>query len=92
MTNGTHVIVKGRVQGVFFRDYTSRQAKELGLSGWVQNLPDGTVEALFIGKESTIRIMLKWLETGSPASQVDNIVSTEIEVDARPVFFEIRYR
>jgi acylphosphatase len=91
MTTGTHVIVHGRVQGVFFRDYTSTHAKELGLSGWVQNLPDGTVEALFIGRESTLHKMLKWLETGSPASQVDNIISTEIEVDAPPVSFEIRY-
>jgi acylphosphatase len=49
-----HVIVEGRVQGVFFRAYTSDEAKKLGLTGWVRNRPDGTVEALVEGDADSV--------------------------------------
>ncbi|MCP3892159.1 MAG: acylphosphatase [Desulfobulbaceae bacterium] len=88
---GTHVIVQGRVQGVYFRDYTTRQARQYNLTGWVQNLPDGSVEALFFGDSENINAMLLWLKTGSPQSKVTKISTKEIDVDSPPTSFETKY-
>lgn len=71
--------VHGRVQGVAFREYTRREALRLGLSGWVRNLSDGTVEVLFEGTEAQTEALLAWLATGSPYSQV-----TRVEYDEFP--------
>lgn len=87
----THIIVKGRVQGVFFRDYTRRQALQLNLTGWVRNLRDGTVEAILSGSEKNISSMLEWLKEGSPHSRVDSLQIEEIEVDDTYTSFEVRY-
>lgn len=74
-----HVIVRGRVQGVFFREYTRRQAESLGLNGWVRNLPDGTVEAVVEGEAGKVAAMLAWLHTGSPQSAVTGVESVDEE-------------
>jgi len=71
-----HVIVSGRVQGVFFRDETRRAAQKNGVVGWVRNLPDGTVEAIFEGKASAVDAVIEWCHKGSPLSQV-----AEVRVD-----------
>jgi len=55
-----HVIISGRVQGVFFRMETQRAARRLGVVGWVRNLPDGTVEAVLEGSRSQVDAMLDW--------------------------------
>ncbi len=68
-----HVHVSGRVQGVFFRDAASQKARELGLSGWVRNLPDGRVEALFEGPPEKVRQAVQWCESGTPESEVENV-------------------
>jgi acylphosphatase len=57
-----HVRVSGQVQGVFFRDSTREKAEELGLAGWVKNLPDGQVEAVFEGPSDKVREMVRWCE------------------------------
>ncbi len=62
--------IEGRVQGVYFRDFTSQEAKRLGLSGWVRNLSDGSVEAEYQGPETLVAQMTSWLHQGSPLSQV----------------------
>ncbi|SDP61922.1 acylphosphatase [Desulforhopalus singaporensis] len=85
------VIVTGRVQGVFFRDYTQKQAARLGLCGWVRNLPDGTVEALIQGKATDIRKMLNWLNTGSPLATVTGIKTWKTAESAVFSSFQIRY-
>ena len=72
-----HVIVRGRVQGVFFREYTRRRAEALGLNGWVRNLPDRTVEAVVEGEAGSVEAMLAWLHTGSPQSTVTAVESME---------------
>jgi acylphosphatase len=59
-----HVMVSGQVQGVFFRDSTRQKAEELGLAGWVKNVPDGQVEALFEGPSERVREMVRWCEEG----------------------------
>lgn len=68
-----HVRVSGRVQGVFFRDSTRERARELGLSGYVTNAPDGTVEALFEGPSEGVREMVRWCEEGPPHAAVENV-------------------
>jgi len=86
-----HVIIHGRVQGVFFRDYTRQQAVKENLAGWVQNLPDGSVEALFCGEEKHLSAMLSWLKQGSPQSKVDSIHVDNLISDEKYSTFEIRY-
>jgi acylphosphatase len=73
-----HIIVSGRVQGVFFRDHTRRWASMLGLSGWVRNLVDGRVEVLVEGESGKIENLIGKLREGPPMSLVGN-VATEWE-------------
>jgi len=68
-----HVWISGRVQGVFFRDRTRRAALSLRLRGWVRNLPDGRVEALFEGEDADVDSMLEWCRTGPPLASVGNV-------------------
>jgi acylphosphatase len=68
-----HVYVSGDVQGVFFRDSTRQKAEQLGLSGWVKNLPDGRVEALFEGPSKRVREMVRWCEQGPPHAGVEDV-------------------
>ncbi|MFH0848576.1 MAG: acylphosphatase [archaeon] len=72
-----HVYISGRVQGVFFRHHTMREATRLGVCGWVQNLPDGRVEAIFEGKEPDVNRMLGFCKTGPPGAGVENVEITE---------------
>jgi acylphosphatase len=57
-------VVEGRVQGVWFRDSTRREAERLGLAGWVRNLPDGTVEAVFEGAPPAVASAVAWARRG----------------------------
>ncbi len=67
------VFISGRVQGVYFRVFTRDAAAGFGLKGWVRNLPDGRVEAVFEGDEQSVERMLKWCWEGSPSSRVDKV-------------------
>ena len=68
-----HLFISGRVQRVGFRFLTKMKAKELGLSGWVWNLPDGRVETVIVGDKGKIDEMVKWLHQGSPLARVDKV-------------------
>ncbi|MDB2225437.1 acylphosphatase [Halorubrum ezzemoulense] len=68
-----HVFVSGRVQGVYYRASTRDAAREKGVDGWVRNLDDGRVEAVFEGPEGAVRDMVAWCETGSRAAEVDDV-------------------
>jgi acylphosphatase len=68
-----HVLIEGRVQGVFFRAATRDEARARGLSGWVRNLPDGRVEALFEGEKPVVENMLTWCRKGPPYAYVDQV-------------------
>ena len=68
-----HVYVSGIVQGVFFRSNTRRQALIRGLNGWVRNLPDGRVEAVFEGEEEAVKNMVEWCRGGPPYAAVDDM-------------------
>ncbi len=84
-------IVRGRVQGVFFRAYTEEEARRQGLVGWVRNLADGDVEAMICGSAENIESMIKWLHTGSPMADVKEVFVSGIEPMEQLENFEIRY-
>ena len=67
------LIVHGRVQGVFYRDSTMRKARELGLSGTVQNLPEGTVQIVAQGPEPLLEDLIRWAHKGPPAAEVSEV-------------------
>ena len=68
-----HLVIHGRVQGVFFRKYTFEKANELGLKGLVRNLPDGNVEVFAEGPEVVLNEFVEWCHKGSPASKVESV-------------------
>lgn len=88
-TERAHVFVSGRVQGVAFRDSARSQAEELGLSGWVRNLQDGRVEAVFEGDPELVRQMIDWCESGPSSADVDD-VDVEDEQPEGLSGFEVR--
>lgn len=73
MAHRVHVMIEGKVQGVFFRDTTRRKALELGVSGWVRNVPSGDVEAYLEGDEASVDSMLSWLWEGPPPASVEDV-------------------
>ena len=85
-----HVYVSGQVQGVFFRDSARQKAEELGLAGWVKNLPDGRVEAIFEGPSPEVREMVRWCKEGPSHAEVEN-VDSEFEASQGDIQgFEVR--
>lgn len=68
-----HLVVRGRVQGVFFRASTQREAKRLGLTGWVKNRGDGGVEILAEGEEDQVKDLLLWAQTGPTTARVERV-------------------
>jgi acylphosphatase len=68
-----HVFINGRVQGVFFRQSTQLKAQSLGVKGWIRNLFDGRVEAVFEGDKSQVEILVDYCRHGQPAARVENI-------------------
>jgi acylphosphatase len=67
------VVVSGRVQGVWFRDSCRRQAELVGLAGWVRNLPDGRVEAIFEGEAAAVHALVDWCREGPRLAQVSGV-------------------
>lgn len=67
------VVIRGRVQGVFFRAETRERARSLGLAGWVRNNPEGTVEAVFQGDRDRVESMLAWCRRGPAAANVEDV-------------------
>ena len=68
-----HAYISGSVQGVSFRYYTYHEALKHGLRGWVRNLHDGRVEAVFEGEKAGIEEVLEWSQNGPPAAKVENV-------------------
>jgi acylphosphatase len=68
-----HVRVQGSVQGVFFRVETRDRARSLGVSGWVRNLRDGAVEAVFEGPEERVESMVEWCRRGPAGARVESV-------------------
>ena len=91
MKKRVRCIAHGRVQGVFFRASTMEKAREYGLTGWVRNNPDGTVEAVFEGDEEAIEKMLQWCREGPPLAHVTKLDVIEEPFTGEFSDFTIRY-
>ena len=85
-----HVFFSGRVQGVFFRAFTRDNARKLGVSGWVRNLPDGRVEAVFEGPREKVEKLIYLCRYEHPHARVDS-VEVEYEEPQGLKGFEVRY-
>ncbi len=83
-------VVHGRVQGVSFRVHTRRTALELGVRGWVKNLPDGTVEVWAEGRPDLVGALREWLDDGPPSARVDEVLMFSGDPVERRGEFEIR--
>ena len=86
-----HVVVEGKVQGVYFRTYTQAEAQNIGVGGWVRNRPDGNVEAAVEGENEKVDKMIEWFKTGSPMSQVSRVLVAEEKPLNETGLFNIRY-
>jgi acylphosphatase len=76
------VIVRGRVQGVFFRETTRHLAEQAGVAGWVRNRPDGTVEAVFEGEPEAVKRVVEACRTGPPMAEVTDVEVIEEEPES----------
>jgi acylphosphatase len=85
-----HVIVRGEVQGVFFRDSTRREAEAKSVAGWVRNRDDGSVEAVFEGSADAVEAMLEWCRSGPSRAEVEDM-DVRVEDDSDELEgFEVR--
>ena len=91
MTKRLHITVKGKVQGVFYRDSTQKKARQLGVSGYVRNLRNGDVEMVIQGGDEEVQLMKKWCWTGSPHSNVTDVIVREENVGSDLSGFNIKY-
>jgi acylphosphatase len=82
-----HVVVRGYVQGVKFRYSAQRQARSLGLNGWVRNAPDGSVEAVVEGEPEAMRSFVTWMHSGPSGASVDSV-----DTDEEPAQGEVGFR
>ncbi len=85
------VVVEGRVQGVCFRAETRRAALKLGVSGWVRNLADGRVEALFEGDAASVDAALEWCRQGPALARVSRVTVSALPPGREFSSFEVRY-
>ena len=91
MNTRAHIIVHGIVQGVFFRYRTQKEAQGLGLTGWVRNLPDGTVEIICEGEKEAVEKLVRWTHTGPSGAFVEQADVSFEEHTGRFPTFEIRH-
>jgi acylphosphatase len=86
-----HVIISGRVQGVAFRAYTKQKADSLGLAGWVKNITQGRVEAVYEGDEESVSAMTDWCHRGPSLARVDKLDMQEEPIAGLFTDFRILY-
>ncbi|MDZ7595538.1 MAG: acylphosphatase [Thiobacillus sp.] len=72
-----HLLIEGRVQGVWFRESMRREAERLGVTGWVRNTPDGAVEAVVQGSDEAVGALIEWGHAGPPMARVERITLTD---------------
>lgn len=86
-----HARVTGRVQGVFYRASTRDKARSLGLTGWVMNMPDGSVELEAQGPDEKVDELVSWLYEGPPYAKVQDVEISELSLSDQEDSFEVRY-
>jgi len=86
MTIARHLVIHGRVQGVWYRGWAVETARSLGLAGWIRNRRDGTVEAVVQGDESAVERFMALARQGPPAADVERIEASEAEPAAHAGF------
>ena len=86
-----HVIVSGRVQGVFFRMETRKAALQTHVAGWVKNRPDGSVEGVFEGASEDVDALINWCKRGPRMASVSDVVVRELDYTGEYTDFSIRY-
>lgn len=69
-----HLLISGKVQGVFFRDSARKMAQQLRITGWIKNRRDEKVEAVISGEEQAIKNFIKWAKNGPEKAKVDNVI------------------
>ena len=85
-----HLIISGRVQGVFYRATCEEIAESLGLNGWVRNLPSGQVEVLAQGEKEKIEKLIEWCKKGPPSAKVSDVKIEWQEVSKTFTSFEVK--
>jgi acylphosphatase len=85
------VIARGLVQGVAFRHHTVHAAEERNVTGWVRNLPDGSVQGCFEGEEEDVRAQVEWCRRGPEMARVDELVVAEGKFTGEFAGFSIRH-
>jgi acylphosphatase len=91
MNARAHVLVSGYVQGVLFRSKTHGEAERRNVKGWVRNLPDGRVEAVFEGEEEAVKALVEFCRRGPPGAKVTNVDVEWENYEGRFGDFRIRY-
>ena len=86
-----HLVIEGRVQGVWFRGSTRRMARSLGVSGWVKNRVDGKVEAVLEGDAGAVRKLAEWCRQGPPGAHVTGVEEQEENWEGGFDSFEILF-
>ncbi|MFO7460803.1 MAG: acylphosphatase [Desulfatiglandales bacterium] len=85
------LIIEGRVQGVWFRESTRKEAERLGVHGWVRNRPEGTVEVLIEGEEEKVRKLAAWCRHGPPSARVLHVHEVEEAFQGSFTGFDVVY-
>lgn len=86
-----HIFVSGRVQGVFYREKTKKKSEKLGVTGWVKNLSDGRVEAIFEGDKDMVEDMVNWARKGPIWAKIEALDIVWEDFTGQFNNFEIRY-
>jgi acylphosphatase len=90
MVKSVHLLIKGKVQGVFYRASAREEAERLGINGWVKNTRDGSVEAMAEGPEEAVSRFIAWCRQGPPRAVVSEVAVTESAPGAYPGFSVLR--
>ena len=90
MTECRRALVSGKVQRVFFRQATQRKANQLGITGWVKNLPTGQVAVLACGEPEDLETFIDWLWGGPPSARVEDVEVSEEQTPQNFTRFEIK--